>query len=475
MNKKIPSIILAFTMIMSCFVKDGNSSLLTINPEFGMVREVMNIDSAQVYPHLILIEDAHCFEDVQLNIVRILENLQKNMNERLFIATEGAFDQDAAADVLTKADLSDEILLQMLKDGNLSAAEYFYAKNDNVYLYGADDEELYKRNLEAYGYYLDSSNEQNLELQKIEEYLDGICSLVFTDDLRNLRENYQNWKKGEGDVREFAYQLKLAAGQYGFDLTGYEELLSFLHGPGELLSLIEEDEFQKELEDYRAHTSVDYDFDNTYADLSDDIKVALRSFPKLKKYALLNEDVKKVDHNLILKDADSVFDGVCMLMTDTVAARQALFYSWSFELLKRLLLLELKQEEFEQAENIINSDYADSLESYLCSYRPRFKLENDFASLIARRKAFYGFALKRDESIVNRLLDAFESGLTQDAGDVVLIVGGYHRKGICKLLREKKISYTVVTPTIAGPVEKAKEVYAAAMTRSVKAVLGRKK
>ncbi|GAI55769.1 unnamed protein product, partial [marine sediment metagenome] len=62
---------------------------------------------------------------------------------------------------------------------------------------------------------------------------------------------------------------------------------------------------------------------------------------------------------------------------------------------------------------------------------------------LSKFEEFYNVALKRNEALVDNTISRMEKIGSRVA---VLIAGGFHTPGITKLLRDRNISYVVVTP-----------------------------
>ena len=58
---------------------------------------------------------------------------------------------------------------------------------------------------------------------------------------------------------------------------------------------------------------------------------------------------------------------------------------------------------------------------------------------------FCRYAMSRNNSLVENLLEKIQK---EKASSAVLVAGGFHTEGLTQLLRQKDISYVVVTPKI---------------------------
>jgi predicted unusual protein kinase regulating ubiquinone biosynthesis (AarF/ABC1/UbiB family) len=100
------------------------------------------------------------------------------------------------------------------------------------------------------------------------------------------------------------------------------------------------------------------------------------------------------------------------------------------------------------------------LKSY---YENALFLEDGFQDMVQSSEDFYNLTLKRDQAFLNNMLEKMDRGSWMvDGGQTipnppstihhpssaVLITGGYHTPNLKKLLKERNISYVVLTPTI---------------------------
>jgi HEAT repeat protein len=84
-------------------------------------------------------------------------------------------------------------------------------------------------------------------------------------------------------------------------------------------------------------------------------------------------------------------------------------------------------------------------------YENALFLEDGFQDMIQSSEDFYNLTLKRDQAFINNMLQVLNRRGDRPVApteSAVLITGGYHTPNLKKLLKERGISYVVLTPTI---------------------------
>ena len=98
------------------------------------------------------------------------------------------------------------------------------------------------------------------------------------------------------------------------------------------------------------------------------------------------------------------------------------------------------------------------VQSYFLTYQPVLNLEE----LKKSAEGFYTAVNKRDKVLTENVVKALKQ---HNAKLGILIIGGFHTEGITNRLKEKNISYIVVTPKIKEVDEDSLDTYYEVMTR----------
>ena len=121
---------------------------------------------------VIHIQDAHCNYEAQTNISKILENLSKAYNVNL-VSVEGAdgFIDTSWFKAFPDAEIRKEVADYFMKKGEITGAEFLSITEDYpIKLYGAENRDLYIKNLNAFT----STYPNKEEIEKIREQAQNI-------------------------------------------------------------------------------------------------------------------------------------------------------------------------------------------------------------------------------------------------------------------------------------------------------------
>lgn len=137
---------------------------------------------------IINIQDAHSKMGAQESITKILDNLVKNYNLKL-IALEGA--AEAIDTSLVSSFPIEEVRKKtgeyLLKEGKISAATFYsMITKDPVSLYGVEDPELYKQNLDVFKKLIDQKKAIRAELQSLQRAVRDLETKVYSPSFWTL-------------------------------------------------------------------------------------------------------------------------------------------------------------------------------------------------------------------------------------------------------------------------------------------------
>ena len=439
------------------FVSVCFPQMLMIPPQFGKVQEIWSGGNSS-FPHVIVIEDAHAHYEAQNNIVNILTDLKENHDNNLVIGIEGAFSGKLSSDkirLFEESEKNTELLNQMLEDGNISGAEYFRALNNDLVLFGVEDENLYMKNLYAYKKFGDMRNFQTDEINLVKDILRQIADLVLSDECKQLRDEYESFIKGKDT--DFLIKLRSYTEQFRIDVPKYS-VFGKMSAALDELAVIDEKKLHYELRLFHEKEAVEFDLTRSFSSMEDNLRQTLSQYPILKKSALLKNDLVNADFEKLNAEVNDFIKAITYAMARDENEKKVLSYIESFDLFSRFLELSIPWNELGLLKEVTAFDYVRDLEKYIQSYRPRFLLKLDYSDVIENRNKFYFYAQERDNIMVNNFLSGIKD-YSEDISACVLIVGGFHGHGVCSLLREKKVNYTVVRPLITDSGDKFREAY----------------
>jgi hypothetical protein len=184
-----------------------------------------------------------------------------------------------------------------------------------------------------------------------------------------------------------------------------------------------------------------------------------KHYPKL---SIINH-YKKLSSNLqakqILKELEALESQVVESLITTEDERQLFSASKTLDYFNKLLNLTLTPEEFRRGDRPVAPTSIKALTGFLNKkimdlkqyYENALFLEEGFEDVIKYSEDFYHLTLQRDQAFINNMLQVLNRRGDRPVApteSAVLIAGGYHTPNLKKLLKERNISYVVLTPTI---------------------------
>jgi len=133
-------------------------------------------------------------------------------------------------------------------------------------------------------------------------------------------------------------------------------------------------------------------------------------------------------------------------------ARRLYFYLDSLRILKLLSSLTVSQEQFDVYRQKIRRLKTREILRFLSAYQSKpVLLSSLWEDWIQETLRFYELAEKRESAV--------EKVLKGDWDKAILVFGGFHRKGISRVLKKMGISYVIVSPRISRPDPKHEKRY----------------
>ncbi len=435
---------------------------------------------------IIHIRDLHCHFQAQMNISRLLYDLNRSQNIDLILVegAQGVVDTSALAKFPQEA-IKQQVLAEWVKKGQVTGPEFLQITRlkDEVDIFGIDDVTWYLRNYKAYRdtygnsqarqtvkFFLNWFNHLSkhiyqkrlLELCQLQkdhlinqisftDYLKRLQALLPEPDFKsipNLKLTFEIWKKTKAvDLKKVEEErLKMLA---DIEQSGVKEDVDVI--------------LTKSLE-YRMGklSTVEYfDF--------------LRQFApdKIKKYMHLSAymDVIQLQNTLDTgKLGDELYEFEKQVEQSVITNEQEVIardLERRLEQLDKLSRLEWNRRDWndfktspEQYQFDVINVLLTKLEKEVKLKYSNFDFERDptqlhpdsYQELLVTGKDFYISAVERDNALFKNAIHAMEDRQTDMA---VVITGGFHSESLEKALEEKEISYIELVPSIPDTAEES--------------------
>jgi len=423
------------------------------------------------------IQDAHCNYEAQKNIAKILEHLIKNYNVN-FVAVEGA---DGLVDTawfkaFPDTEVRREAADYFMKKGEITGTEFLSITTDYPFtIYGAEDREYYIKNLNAF---LESYPHKESFLKyynDIKSALSKAKRFLYPKDLLDFDSKIELYKDKKTKFADHITYLTNTASAKGVILndfpnikilanaTALEKKINFDIVNDERSKLI--DELSKKMSKDKVAKLVakslefklgQIDGNEFYAYLNktaEELGVDMaKSYGNLSRYIVYLGVYSQINNEKLFDEIDQLVASIKEKMFTSDEQRELDRLWTNVNVIIGFMNIALTNKEFEyylaHKDEFSPAVFAD----FITKISTRFGLSYvhvepgpEIMSVFPKLISFYEIAMKRDNVIVDNMFKGMHTKKTDVA---VLITGGFHTKGVSKILEAKNVSYVVISPTI---------------------------
>jgi len=432
---------------------------------------------------VLIIMDAHCNYEAQKNIADLLADYTTKFKPVL-IGFEGA------AGIIDVSDISrfpirnakEYVLDHFMKKGKINGVEYFnvlhknLAQNDfsenSFVTVGVEDPDFYLKNLNAYNLVKANSLKPLESLEYLTKEFDKIAQQKYSF----LQKQFNDMDKARRTkqisyLRYCKYLLELSAETQVVDISPYKSISLVAQSLEDERKI---DTFRLEFERKKiVHLLALKDLDDESVVLNNKFKLGgiapFEYYARLKKlcgdnhidltpYKQVNiymgylDKVNAVDHSKLYSETMMLSNILAKEIFDTSLNRNIYLWNRRFYLLSKLFSLDLSPSEFEFLNTRGSWLNIKSLKLFLSQLSGGSELSDNICknfsvvcSAVTLANDFYKTANHRNKLLINNLLSDMD---IEGERKAVLVVGGFHIKGISSLLKNSGISYYVVSPNM---------------------------
>ena len=444
---------------------------ISIPDSAGLTRKVVAKGSNDV---IINIQDAHSKLGAQESITEILDNLVRNYNLSL-IALEGSSDlvDTSLVSSFPSQEVREKTGKYLLKEGKISAGEFYsMISKEPVKLYGVDDPELYKNNLDAFRSLVENKLKIRVELKALSKIVSELERVAYSPELLDLSDKKLLHKNGEIKFTEYWDRFSKVAFEKGVIYTGYKNLkkladtvvleneIDFKKAQKQRDVLIEElgrklpkPELEKlvlQSLQFKQGKITPGSFHYYLSQASQGTGMDPAQYKDLilyAKYVVLYEDIDLI---AIFEEVENFENDLRVKLFRNDDERAISKLAHCARILSQLLDTTLTDKDYEFfVKNRSSCDVDDiliNLQALAAKYHVPFEGRVNFDVLsenIPDAKAFYQYAEARNKTLLENTMKRMKEENTHVAA---LITGGFHSEGIAKLMDSEKLSYLVVMP-----------------------------
>lgn len=444
---------------------------------YGHVNDVYISPIANA-PMIVHIQDAHGIEEAQKNIAGMMGVLQAGPHINL-VGLEGAsgsFNVDPLRHIAS-AVVTEAVADFFLEKGLIAGPEFagLTLSQPSVF-YGVEDNGLYKANIQALKEAYKIKPALQDSLTKLDQEAVQLKQNIFSDRLKTFDRHFEAYKAEREKLGDYVRYLvkempekgtfhsREGIGNYPnvqllVNALDQEDGLDFQKVEIERRLLVETlvkelpktalEELVAKSVDHRAGRLGYGDYNRYLKALCTSHNVRLEEFKLFSRYISYVLSAEKINVSDLLEELDRLETAVVNFLAKTPAEKLLMDASRDLALLRKLVHHEMSVTDWLKYEKrrleILDLDHR------LAALSSGTKINfGSTAGLTAETlKAFEDFcsyAVQRNVALAGNLLGQMAASGTK-AG--VLVAGGFHTAGLTHILRQKRVSYVVVSPKIS--------------------------
>lgn len=426
---------------------------------YGTIQSTF-LSSSKNSPLIIHVQDAHEVEDAQRNIAGLIEKLNTEKNH-VFVGlegAEGAFNTQAYRNFVS-ADVTKAMADFFLTNGYITGAEYAgLTMKEMPTLWGIENLSTYSKNIEAYKKSIHNKADVEKQLGELKSDLNTRKQKFYSNELKSFDHQYENYHQGRLSIGSYVtYLLNQAPAPARPTLNLFQKTLSlekslnFGQIEAERTNLIQNlvsklkpaqiSELLGLSQKYQERELTYADYYSYLKNLCSDTGLNIHQYPQFLAYVEYVIQAEKINSNTFMAELAQQETVVRDCLIRTPDQKNTLALSQLVVLMEGLT-----------DHRMLESDWA----LYQGLNKNVKSISAGLAELLTPFESFYALATKRNSSLVENLLAQNKSKVA------MMVTGGFHTEGITKILREKNISYIVVTPKISkiDPHHNALDVFA---------------
>ena len=452
---------------------------LNIPSEWGRIKEVYrgSKDSKQVIVH---IQDAHCNYDAQINIGNILDRLVQDHGVKV-AGLEGSSGKVKTYlfSTFPEEDIRAQAVDYFVRQGQMNGAEALVIREGFEYpleLYGIEKQELYDDNFNAFKTSLPFKSEAKMAFISLDYMLTQLKLFLYNRELLNfdvqqtayadnrlslneysafLSEELKKYKIKKSNYKHFSWLGRVNKSEGSIDFVKAEEERTRLLT--ELTNILEEADIQKLLDkgmDYRNGYLSAAKYLSFVKDLAQANKVELKEYKNLTIYIDYAQNYDQINSALLFDEMWQIEDAVRAKLYTNDEQKTLDIQVRGLETMKRLVDIKMVNRDLSFYQMNSQKLKSDAYISFITDQAKRFNIKMELPSDIGYLDVyipawvqFYQVAGTRDIAMIENSLKLLEEKREKI---IAMVTGGFHTRELTRLLKERDISYMVITPHITN-------------------------
>jgi len=441
---------------------------IQISETYGRVIDVYEGSSDETIIH---IQDAHVHYEAQRNLAAILGSLMQKNHLRLVLVEGGDIRGKLSTfRKLASKEAREEVADRYLKKGLLAGDEYLELVSDYPMVrQGIEDPELYEENLRTFIEIEGLKKKALTQVEALQEIVQTLKQKRYSPahlELEKKREAYDAEEIQLVNYYEYLNSFQTSTEtpniQKLLNASQLEKQIGFDEVDGERDQLIEiltetlsEDEVSLLIDKSLAYQEGFLPQNAYYGyleGLAEQEEIPMSDYPNLEKYVYYLSLYSEIDHSELFREGDRLEEAVRESLLGSEDERQLASIDGYLRLLSNLFQMKISPNDYEsyqkQRTRFSVRNFLPFLEKEIDAQGMTVRIPKDAEMVDEHLKTmdrFYRIAQARDVSFIDNSLSEMKK---EEVHFAALVTGGFHTPGLTQILKERGISYIVISPRI---------------------------
>lgn len=436
------------------------------NSELGKVIESFDGSDQK---NVIIITDAHCNFKAQKNIASILRIYTNTDATQKLIGLEGASGNLYTKDLRSFPikETKEKIASFFLKNGKLNGVEYFnIISNPTEKLpltVGIEEADLYRTSLNTYLSIAPHFAKTRQLFKNLLFKTTKISDKTFNPLQKQFTAIQSSVQTGEISYLKFCKYILDLAGQYNQNIENFTNLdllnqsMIIENSLDSFKLALERKEISKLISDPdfdKINRRFDLGFLKTpqfYAELekySKNTDIDLADYRETAKYMAYSDKTSAINHAKLYAESLRLSDTIAGKIYDIPSTKETYDWSQRFTLMLKLLNLDISFIDYKTVKKESSVFNSKNIISFFNKHlSEKIILPDSIDNHIAQSMSFYQMTDDRNKVMTDNLLAEMT---LEECNTAILVVGGFHMQGIASILRNRDISYCIISPNMDG-------------------------
>lgn len=454
-------------------------SLIHIPEELGRVVEVYQNPGQDNSRLVVHIQDLHTNPEASLNLAKILEILLKDYNLGL-VCSEGA---DGAVDTSSVSSFPDakvreKVARLFIDSGELTGEEYLsITKYPELPIWGIENKEIYFKNIAEFNNIMKFNPDSEVFISQAKKALEELKPRICSKELLAIDQKESDYESQKAETADYLKYISSYLQKLNIPTANYKnvallnETINQESGIDQQKIMQESQNLLLNLQSAIAAKSNRGDMDalmakaslfkdqkispfSFYSYLKDlankHLKDQLTKYPNLTGFVDYLTKVNSLDSTKLFTEMEDLTYEIKQRIARNDEEKTFIQALRNIKFLESFFNLKISNEELDYYLQDKESCKVSFFENFLKPVLKKYNLSNfiDFNPLLIdshlqELEDFYDIAKSRDFSMFNNTVSEIEK---RNIKVSALITGGFHTKGLTRLLKDKGYSYIVISP-----------------------------